>query len=89
MISTENVEKTVEELTRKNQTFLFSKLLTLATSLKATFSGKLLNFQNFDLEYTKNDLFEQKIIIIILSNLQVYFSCYSECIIWTGLLMHI
>ena len=33
-ISTENVEKNVKEVRRKNQTYFFSKLLTSATSLK-------------------------------------------------------
>ena len=34
LISMENVEKTVTEVRRKNQTYFFSKLLTWATSLK-------------------------------------------------------
>ena len=33
VISTENVEKNVKEVTRKNQTYFFSKLLTWVTSL--------------------------------------------------------
>ena len=36
--STENVEKNVEERRRKNQTYLFSKLLVWTTSSKVTFS---------------------------------------------------
>ena len=38
VISTENVEKNVEERRRKNQTYLFSKLLVWTTSSKVTFS---------------------------------------------------
>ena len=34
VISTENVEKNVKEVRRKNQTYFFSKLLTWATSLQ-------------------------------------------------------
>ena len=45
VISTENVEKNVEELRRKNQVYFFPKLLTSATSLRVTFSGKLLYFK--------------------------------------------
>ena len=86
-IRTENLVKNLEEVRRKNQTYFFSKLLTWATSLNVNFSGKLLYFQNFDLECTKNDLFEQR--IIITNSVQVYFTCYSECITWTRLLMHI
>ena len=33
-VITENVEKNVKEVRRKNQTYFFSKLLTWATSLK-------------------------------------------------------
>ena len=38
VISTENVEKNVEERRRKNQTYRFSKLLVWTTSSKVTFS---------------------------------------------------
>ena len=34
VISTENVEKNVKEVKRKNQTYFFSKLLTWETSSK-------------------------------------------------------
>ena len=34
VISTENVEKNVKEVRRKNKTYFFSKLLIWATSLK-------------------------------------------------------
>ena len=67
---------------RMNQTYFISKLLTSGTSLNVAFSGKLLHFLNFDLKCTKNNLFEQRIIIIT-SNVQVYFTCYSECLTWT------
>ena len=46
--------KNVEEVRRKKQTYFFFKVLTWPTSLKVL---------NLDLECTKNDLFEQRIII--------------------------
>ena len=56
VISTENIEgkssifeKNREKVRRKNQTYFFSKLLPWPTSLKDTFSRKLLCFSNFDL----------------------------------------
>ena len=55
VISTENVDgessifkKNVEEVTRKNQTSFFSKLLPWAFTLKDTFYGKFLYFKTFD-----------------------------------------
>ena len=50
LISTENVEKIVEKVRRKNQTYFFSKLLS--DYCKITFSGKILYFKNFDQECT-------------------------------------
>ena len=50
LISTENVEKIVEEVRRKNQTYFFSKLLS--DYFKVTFSGKILYFKNVDQECT-------------------------------------
>ena len=47
MISTENVENKFGRIKKKQ-----SNLLTWATSLKVTFSGKLLYFYNFNLECT-------------------------------------
>ena len=49
LISTENIEKIVEEVRRKNQTYFFSKLLS--DYFKVTFSGKIY-FKNFDQECT-------------------------------------
>ena len=83
MISTENVEKKCGRSKKKE-----SNLLTWVISLKVTFSGKQLYFNNFNLECTKNDLFEQ-MIIITTNSLPVYFTCYSRYITWTRLLMHI
>ena len=40
--NTENVEKKCEAVRRKNQTYFFSKYQ--ATSLKVTFSGKIIYF---------------------------------------------
>ena len=51
----------MEEVRRKSQTYFFSKLLPWATTLKVMFSGKL----KFRPVITKNDLFEQNIIIAI------------------------
>ena len=82
IISTENVKKCGRSKKKE------SNLSTWVTSLKVTFSGKLLYFYNFNLECTKNDLFEQ-MIIIITNSLPVYFTCYSRCITWARLLMHI
>ena len=55
VISTKNVDgessifkKNVEEVTRKNQTSFFSKLLPWAFNLKDTFYGKFLYFKTFD-----------------------------------------
>ena len=43
VLSKKNVEKrNVEEVRRKNQTYLFSKLPTWATRFKVTFSRKLI-----------------------------------------------
>ena len=59
LISTGNMEekrrslKNVEEVRRKNQTYLLSKLLPWTTSSKVTTA--------------------------FTSHLQVYFTCYSEC----------
>ena len=83
MISTENAEKKCGRSKKKE-----SNLLSWATSLKVTFAGKILCSYNFNLECAKNDLFEQ-MIIIITNTLPVYFACYSRCITWTRLLMHI
>ena len=47
MISTENVGNKFGRIKKKQ-----SNLLTWATSLKVTFSGKLLYFYNFNLECT-------------------------------------
>ena len=56
VISTENVDgessifkKNVEKVSRKNQTYFFSKLLAWALTLKVTFNGKFLYFKTFDL----------------------------------------
>ena len=51
VLSKKNVEKrNVEEVRRKNQTYLFFKLSTWATRFKVTFSRKLIFFKNFDLK---------------------------------------
>ena len=54
VVSTENVEKIVEEVRRKNQTYFFFQSYQ-ATNLKVNLSGKILYFKNFDQECTQND----------------------------------
>ena len=46
VISTENVEKIVKEVRKKNQTYLF--LSFKVTSLKVTISGKILYLKNLN-----------------------------------------
>ena len=46
VISTENVEKIVKEVRKKNQTYFF--LSFKATSLKVTISGKILYLKNLN-----------------------------------------
>ena len=53
VISTENVEKAVKEVRRKNQTHFISKLL--GDQFKSLPSGKILYFKNFEHECTQND----------------------------------
>ena len=62
----------MEVVRRKNQPYFFSKLLTWATSLKVTFSGKYYIFKiltsNVQTMISLNKL---------IYNLQAYFRCYS------------
>ena len=61
VISTENVEKGCKRRKKeKPNSFLF-QVINLGDYFKVTFSGKLLDFKNFVLECTKNDIFDQTI----------------------------